>query len=184
MKPFERTTYRTAGRVGIIACAAMVVLSLASAFAHRAAADNGAGQTSTASGGTGALSAKDVRGASPYLEIKNEPAPRLIVDPPLPDLLDQGVVWIQWRAENVHIVPVFGKGALTASPRVGHLHVQVDDLPWLWADASDINTIDLAGMPPGPHKIVIELVNANHEVFPGQSKTVAFTVPKRPSRSH
>jgi hypothetical protein len=21
----------------------------------------------------------------------------------------------------------------------------VDDLPWLWADASDINTIDLAG---------------------------------------
>jgi hypothetical protein len=31
--------------------------------------------------------------------------------------------------ENVHIVPVFGKGALNASPRLGHLHVQVDDLP-------------------------------------------------------
>src|SRR5262245_37735406 len=75
-------------------------------------------------------SAKDVRGASPYIEIENEPAPKLIVDPPLPDLLDQGVVWIQWRAENVHIVPVFGKGALSASPRVGHLHVHVDDLPW------------------------------------------------------
>jgi hypothetical protein len=131
-----------------------------------------------------APSAKDVRGASPYLEIKNEPAPRLIVDPPLPDLLDQGVVWIQWRAENVHIVPVFGKGALNASPRVGHLHVHVDDLPWWWADASDINTIDLAGMPPGPHKIRIELVNANHEVFPGQSETVTFTIPKRASRSH
>ena len=123
-------------------------------------------------------SAKEVRGASPYIEIKNEPAPKLIVDPPLPDLLDQGVVWIQWRVENVHIVPVFGKGALNASPRVGHLHVHVDDLPWWWADASDINTIDLAGMPPGPHKIRIELVNANHEVFPGQSETVTFTIPK------
>src|SRR5580765_9110749 len=98
-------------------------------------------------------SAKEVRGASPYIEIKNEPAPKLIVDAPLPDLLDQGVVWIQWRAENVHIVPVFGKGALNASPRVGHLHVQVDDLPWLWADASNVNTVDLAGMPPGPHKV-------------------------------
>src|SRR5262245_10987096 len=63
-------------------------------------------------------SAKEVRGASPYIEITNEPAPKLIVDPPLPDLLDEGVVWIQWRAENVHIVPVFGKGALSASPRV------------------------------------------------------------------
>jgi hypothetical protein len=129
-------------------------------------------------------SAKEVRGASPYLEIKNEPPPRLIVDPPLPDLLDQGVVWIQWRAENVNIVPVFGKGALDVSPRVGHLHVHMDDLPWLWADASNINTIDLAGVPPGPHKILVELVNANHEVFPGQSKTVTFTVGKGGSHAH
>jgi uncharacterized protein DUF6130 len=129
-------------------------------------------------------SAKEMRGASPYLEIKNEPPPKLIVDSPLPDLLDQGVVWIQWRAENVNIVPVFGKGALNVSPRVGHLHVHVDDLPWLWADASNINTIDLAGMPPGPHKILIELVNANHDVFPGQSKTVSFTVGKGAGGSH
>ena len=129
-------------------------------------------------------SAKEIRGASPYLEIKTEPAPKLIVDSPLPDLLDQGIVWIQWRAENVNIVPVFGKGALNVSPRVGHLHVHVDDLPWLWADASNINTIDLAEMPPGPHKVLVELVNANHEVFPGQTKTVTFEVPKRASHSH
>jgi len=129
-------------------------------------------------------SAKEVRGATPYIEIKNEPPPRLIVDPPLPDLLDQGVVWIQWRAENVNIVPVFGKGALDVSPRVGHLHVHMDDLPWLWADASNINTIDLAGVPPGPHKILVELVNANHEVFPGQSKTVTFTVGKGGAHPH
>ena len=128
--------------------------------------------------------AKEVRGASPYAEIVNEPAPKLIVDPPLPDLLDQGFVWIQWRVENVHIVPVFGKGAVNTSPRVGHLHVQVDELPWWWADASDINTIDMAGLPPGPHKVRITLVNANHEAFPGQSKTVTFTIPSGASRSH
>jgi len=128
-------------------------------------------------------SAKAVRGATPYLEINNEPAPQLIVDPPLPDLLDQGIVWIQWRVENVRILPVFGKGALAVSPRIGHFHIHVDETPWLWADASDLNTIDLAGMPPGPHKVTIELVNANHEVFPGQVRVVSFTVPKRTSHS-
>ncbi len=81
--------------------------------------------------------------------------------------------------ENVNIVPVFGKSVLNVSARVGHLHIHVDDLPWWWADASNINTVDLPGMPPGPHKIRTDLVNANHEVFLGQSKTVTFTVPGR-----
>jgi len=45
-------------------------------------------------------SAKAVRGASPYVAIKNEPAPKLIVDPPLPEGLALGVVWIQYRVEN------------------------------------------------------------------------------------
>jgi len=125
-----------------------------------------------------AQSAKEIRGATPYAEIENEPAAKLIVDAPLPDPLDKGVVWIQYRTENVRIVPVFGKGALSVSPRVGHLHIHVDDLPWLWADASDLNTVDIAGMPPGEHKVMIELADANHQVFPGQAKTVKFTVPR------
>jgi hypothetical protein len=122
-------------------------------------------------------SAREIRGATPYAAIENEPPPRLIVDPPLPDLLDKGIVWIQYRTENVRILPVFGKGALDVSPRVGHLHINVDDLPWLWADPSDTNTVDIAGMPPGEHKVRIDLVDANHQVFPGQSRTVKFTVP-------
>ncbi len=126
-------------------------------------------------------SAKEVRGASPYVEIENEAAPQLFVDPPLPEGLAEGIVWIQWRVENLHVVPIFGKGAKNASPRVGHLHVHVDDLPWWWADASDINTIDIAGLPAGPHKVRIDLVNPNHEVFPGQSKTVTFTLAKQVS---
>src|SRR5262245_47263281 len=126
-----------------------------------------------------AQSARDIRGATPYAAIKNEPPPKLIVDPPLPDLLDKGIVWIQYRTENVRIVPVFGKDALNVSPRVGHLHIRVDDLPWLWADASDLNTIDIAGMPPGQHKVKIELADANHNVFLGQVVTLTFTVPGR-----
>jgi hypothetical protein len=124
-----------------------------------------------------AQSARDVRGGSPYVAIENEPSPKLIVDPPLPDQLARGVIQIQYRVENVHIVPVFGAGALIVSPRVGHLHITVDDLPWHWADASDSNTVDLVGLPPGQHKVLIELVDATHHVFPGQAATVTFTVP-------
>jgi len=162
-------------RIAVLLFAVAMAVAVAAAWAQTSA------RTAV---NASAQSAKEVRGATPYIEIKNEPAARLIVDAPLPDLLNQGIVWIQWRAENVNIVPVFGKGALNASPRVGHLHIRVDDLPWLWADASDINMIDLAGMPPGPHKVLVELVNANHEVFPGQSKTVTFTVGNGGSRSH
>src|SRR6476620_4635988 len=132
-----------------------------------------------------AQSAKDIRGASPSVAIENEPAPKLILDPPLAEGLAQGIVWIQYRVENVRILPVFGAGALNVSPRVGHLHISVDDLPWLWADASDLNTVDIAGLPPGEHKVKIDLVDANHQVFAGQSKTVTFTVPEyRGAKAH
>jgi uncharacterized protein DUF6130 len=142
------------------------------------------GLSETPQGSEPQRSAREVRGPTPYAAIQNEPAPKLIVDPPLPDLLDKGVVWIQYRTENVRIVPVFGKAALDVSPRVGHLHVRVDDLPWLWADASDLNTVDIAGMLPGEHEVLVELADANHQVFPGQSKTVKFTVPATASASH
>ncbi|HEX8568261.1 MAG TPA: DUF6130 family protein [Pyrinomonadaceae bacterium] len=128
-------------------------------------------------------SAKEIRGASPYAEIQNEPLPKLFVDEPLPEGLAQGIVWIQWRVENLNVVPVFGKGAVNVSPRAGHLHVHVDDVGWWWADASNNNTIDIAGLSEGPHKVRLELVNPNHEPFPGQSKTVTFTIPKGASLS-
>ena len=133
-----------------------------------------------------AQSAKDVRGASPYVAIENEPAPKLIVDPPLPEGLAQGVFWAQYRVENLHIAPIFGAGALHASPRIGHLHIIVDDQPWWWAEASNNNTIDVAGLPPGPHKVKIALVDANHNVFPGQVVTISFTVPDtaKPGHAH
>ena len=126
--------------------------------------------------GASAQTAHDIRGTSPYVVIANEPPPKLIVDPPIPGQLAMGIVQIQYRVENVHIAPVFGESALAASPRLGHLHITVDDLPWHWADASDSNTVDIVALPPGPHKVLIELVDANHHVFRGQSVTVSFTV--------
>jgi hypothetical protein len=132
-----------------------------------------------------AQSAREVRGPSPYVAIENEPAPKLIVDPPLPEGLKIGVFWAQYRVENLRIVPVFGAGAANASPRIGHLHVIVDDLPWWWADASDSNTVDIANFPPGPHKVKIVLVDANHTPIPGQEKIVDFLVPaSAQSHSH
>jgi uncharacterized protein DUF6130 len=96
-----------------------------------------------------AQSARDIRGASPFETIENEPAAKLIMDPPLPGPLAQGQFLVQYRTENVRLLQVFGPGALSVSPRIGHLHVNVNDLPWLWADASDNNTVDIAGFPPG-----------------------------------
>ena len=131
-----------------------------------------------------AQSARDIRGGSPYVAIENEPAPKLIVDPPLPEGLALGVFWAQYRVENLRIVPVFGPGSLSVSPRIGHLHVIVDDLPWWWADASDNNTVDIAGFPPGDHKVTISLVDSNHNVFPGQTVTLNFTVPEHQAMKH
>lgn len=131
-----------------------------------------------------AQTARDIRGASPYETIENEPAPKLIVDPPLPGPLALGIYQAQYRVENLRIVNVFGEAAVAVSPRIGHLHVTVDDLPWWWADASDNNTVDVAGLPPGKHRVRIQLVNPNHGVFPGQTVVHIFDVPESARNSH
>jgi hypothetical protein len=96
------------------------------------------------------------------------------VDPPLPEALANGRVFIQYRAENLRIVQVFGPAALAVSPRIGHVHVTIDDLPWHWADASGEQLI-ITGLPVGPHRVLIELVNANHQTL--DQAVVKFTVP-------
>jgi hypothetical protein len=124
--------------------------------------------------GASAQSARDIRGPSPLVAIENEPPPGLVVDPPLPEQLAQGLVFIQYRTENLRVVPVFGKGALNVSPRIGHVHITVDDLPWHFVDASG-ETVILVGLPSGPHKVLFELANPTHRVI--TSETVRFVVP-------
>ncbi len=103
--------------------------------------------------------------------------PKIVVDPPLAEpLSSRGVVIIQYCAENLHVVPVFGPNAVAVSPRIGHIHVSVDDFSWVWADASG-NPIILQGLSPGPHKVRIDLVDANHHQL--DKSTIRFVVPEK-----
>jgi hypothetical protein len=130
--------------------------------------------------GATAQTARDVKGATPLLAIENEPPVSLFVDPPLPGPLSQGLVFIQYRTENLRVVPVFGNGALQVSPRIGHLHLTVDENPWHFVDASG-ETVIVVGLRPGPHKVLFELADPTHKVM--MSQTVAFVVPERPKVS-
>lgn len=126
----------------------------------------------------GAQSARDKCRPAQVIPLASEPPAKIIIDPPLAEpLASRGVVVIQYCSENLHIVPVFGPNALAVSPRVGHLHVTVDDAPWRWADASS-NPIILMGLPPGPHKVLIELEDANHRTL--DKGIVTFVIPKLP----
>jgi hypothetical protein len=107
----------------------------------------------------------------------SEPPAKIVIDPPLPGpLASRGVAIIQYCAQNLHIAPVFGPNALAVSPRVGHIHVRLDDASWVWADASG-NPIILMGLPPGPHKVLIELEDANHHSL--DKGIVTFVVPEK-----
>src|SRR5215211_5852960 len=106
----------------------------------------------------GAALATGALAQSAVVPLELEPAPRLIVQAPLPGPLASGVVYIPYRVENLRILPLGGTAATNVSPRVGHLHVSVDDLPWQWADYGQSNTIILIGMRRGEHKVRIELV--------------------------
>src|SRR6476646_626892 len=86
-----------------------------------------------------------------------EPAAKLVVDPPLAEPLSRGVAFINYRTE--------------------HLHVAVDGAQWVWADTSG-GPIIIAGLPPGPHKAEITLVNANHQPL-DRSAVVEFVVPAK-----
>jgi hypothetical protein len=130
-----------------------------------------------------AQTAKDVKGATPLVAVQDEPAAKLIVDPPIPEQLALGRVFIQYRAENLRILPVFGKAALAVSPRVGHLHYYVDDQTWPVVDTSG-ETVVLVGLVPGPHRVRLELADAIHRPITGASQTVQFTVPETKAEHH
>jgi Family of unknown function (DUF6130) len=61
-------------------------------------------------------------------------------------------------------IECLGQAALDVSPRIGHIHVTVDDAPWHWLDASGEPLI-ITGLAAGPHKVLIELVNAAHQTL-------------------
>jgi hypothetical protein len=117
----------------------------------------------------------DVRGPAAVLS-PSPPAPRIVLDPPLAEPLSRGVVFINYRAEHVLLVPVFGLKALEVSPRIGHLHVAIDEASWGWGNTSGEPLI-VFGLAPGPHKLEVTLVNPNHQ--PLDRSVVEFVVPPR-----
>ena len=84
---------------------------------------------------------------STLLPVASEPAPRLTLAAPLPGPLARGAVLVPYKVENLRILPVLGEAADDVSPRVGHLHVTVDDLPWHWSEFSNDGTIVVVGLP-------------------------------------
>ncbi|MBC7806440.1 MAG: alpha/beta hydrolase [Akkermansiaceae bacterium] len=125
---------------------------------------------------TAAPTALAIKGPAALVPVLGEAPVKIIIDPPLPDSLAHGRVVIQYRAENLRIEPVFGVAALAVSPRIGHIHVTVDDAPWHWLDASG-EPLVLTGLPAGSHKVLIELVNASHQTL--DYGVVRFAVPHR-----
>jgi len=122
-----------------------------------------------------AESVRDVVGPLLSDQVHGEEAPaRILVDDPAPEALVHGRVVIQYRTEHLRIEPVFGPQAAAIVPRVGHIHVTVDDNPWRWADASGLPLI-VNGLAAGPHKIRIDLENAIHQTI--DSRTVEFVIP-------
>jgi len=115
------------------------------------------------------------REVSQFVPIINEPPAELFVDSPLAGPLARGAVIIPYRTKHFRILPIFGATAVAVSPRAGHLHVSVDDLPWRWADPGDNGAVVVNGLPAGPHKITIELATPEHKVVTGRS--VSFIVP-------
>jgi len=125
-----------------------------------------------------AQSTSDVCGPTPVIPLTtSEPPAKIVIYPPLAEpLASRGLAIIQYCTQNLHLVPVFGANALAVSPRVGHIHVRVDDASWVWADASG-NPIILMGLLPGTHKVLIELEDANHHTL--DKGTVTFVIPEK-----
>lgn len=118
----------------------------------------------------------------PVIPLASEAPAKLIVYPPQPEALARGVVIIQFRTENLRIMPVFGSKAVDVSPHLGHMHVTVDDWHGTWAHTSG-DPVILVGLTPGQHKILLELADPNHKIL--TSQTVNITVPDtRTGKSH
>jgi len=80
--------------------------------------------------------------------------------------------------------PSLARVGLKVSPRIGHLHITVDDLPWHWADASDSNTVDVVGLPPRRTQGAYRVGRPSDQVFTGCltcRQTVTFTIPQAES---
>ena len=114
--------------------------------------------------------------AVPLVQLDAEPPARITVDPPVPLQLAQGRAVIVYCTENLLIRPVYGEAAAAISPRVGHIHVTVDGGPMRWIDASG-EPLVINKLPPGPHTVLLELVDPTHRTLHSGEVSFVVTVP-------
>jgi hypothetical protein len=164
---FKQTRTMRRGRLLGLAYAASV-LSMTGATTPAAAGQLPQGNREPARGCEASLP------PAPLVPIEQEPPPRLLAEAPIPSQLAEGRVVIRYCVQNLRILPVFGKEALGVSPRLGHLHITVNEGPYRWLDTSG-QPIIVNKLPPGPHSILIELVDPTHRTVDRQ--VVRFVVP-------
>ncbi|MDR3374327.1 MAG: DUF6130 family protein [Ancalomicrobiaceae bacterium] len=92
----------------------------------------------------------------------------------LPAPLARGVVVIAFHADNLKLVPVYGDAAVAVTPRIGHLHITLDEAAWHWLQASE-ELIVIQGLAKGPHHVVLDLADPAHHVL--ASKRLDFVIP-------
>lgn len=150
--------------MNIRTCAALLTLCWLG-MSPASAADHGKHASATAQQASG-------------LQASAAAAPRLILAAPLPDFLKKGYVYLPFRVENMTILPLYaeihGAEAVKLTPKIGHLHVMVDDNAWSWIHAST-DPIYFSSLPPGTHQVKVELADAAHNVL--EVQTVKLVVP-------
>ncbi|MEK6423004.1 MAG: DUF6130 family protein [Burkholderia gladioli] len=136
------------------------------------------GATSARAAGPANQPAAAVASTASTADIPATSQPHLTLYPPRADVLKDGYVYLAFRVDNLRILPLYtdihGEAATTLTPRIGHLHVFVDDSTWSWIHARN-DAIYFGALPPGPHRVRVELVDASHAVI--ETKTVHFAVP-------
>ena len=111
----------------------------------------------------------------PQAPVSEAPA-RLIVDAPLPGPLARGALVLPFHAEYIQLLPVYGTEATHVTPRIGHLHLTLDNAAWHWVHASN-DPLVIQGLDAGAHTLRVDLADPQHRVL--YSQTVGFTIPQR-----
>lgn len=111
------------------------------------------------------------------VKVNAGPSAHLVVEAALPGPLTMGLAIIPFSVENIKIAPKYGEAALAITPRIGHLHISIDGASWHWVHSND-EPVVVQGLPTGPHRILLELMDANHGLI--EARTIAFDVQGRP----
>ncbi|MFT4053797.1 MAG: DUF6130 family protein [Novosphingobium sp.] len=101
--------------------------------------------------------------------------PSLTLSAPCAEALQDRQVYIAFRVDNMAVIPLYteinGDTVTTLTPKIGHLHVTVDDAGYSWIHASN-DPIYFGPVTPGTHTVRVDLVDAAHETL--QTQTVRF----------